>query len=171
MPCRYFKNYHPMLPILDSGVTPNTFYQHAPILFWLVVSVGSRRYTRQPSLTQALAQPVTQLALQSIIVRSKPLERMKALLLILNWPFPSGPFYRDPSFLLSGNLLHLAMQCGLHAPTFSQDFSKTYLKLPEQDSLRRAEMWAYVFITYQRYIIKLNSTATIINCTHQDVFC
>jgi len=45
----------------------------------------------------------------------------------------------------------MAMRCGLHAPTFSQDFSKAYLKLPEQEPARRAEMWAYVFITYQRY--------------------
>jgi hypothetical protein len=51
----------------------------------------------------------------------------------------------------------MAMQCGLHAPTFSQDFSKTYLKLPEQELVRRAEMWAYVVITYQRYTI-LNLT-------------
>jgi transcriptional regulatory protein LEU3 len=157
MPHRYFKDYHFMLPILDPSVTPNTFYQHAPFLFWVVVSIGSRRYTRQPTLTRALALPVTQLALQSIIVRSKPIERMKGLILLLNWPFPSGPFYHDPSFLLGGTLLHMAMHCGLHAPTFSQDFSKTYLKLSEQELIRRAEMWAYVVITYQRYTI-LNLT-------------
>jgi transcriptional regulatory protein LEU3 len=157
MPHRYFKDYHSMLPILDPSVTPNAFYQHAPFLFWVVVSIGSRRYTREPTLTQTLALPVTQLALQSIIVRTKPIERMKGLILLLNWAFPSGPFYRDPSFLLGGTLLHMAMQCGLHVPSFSQDFSKTYLKLPEQEPVRRAEMWAYVVITYQRYTI-LNLT-------------
>ncbi|KAK9259621.1 hypothetical protein V1519DRAFT_250325 [Lipomyces tetrasporus] len=145
----YFKDYHSMLPILDPSVTPNTCYQRAPFLFWVVVSIGSRRYTRQPTLTRALALPVTQLALQSIIVRTKPIERVKGLILLLNWPFPAGPFYRDPSFVLGGTLLHMAMHCGLHAPSFSQDFSKTYLKLPEQELVRRAEMWAYVVITYQ----------------------
>jgi transcriptional regulatory protein LEU3 len=148
---RYFKDYHSMLPILDPSITPNTYYQHAPFLFWVVISIGSRRYTRQPTLIQALAQPVTQLALKSIIVRSRPIERVKALILLLTWPIPSGPFYRDPSFLLGGTLLHMAMQCGLHAPNFSQDFSKTYLKLPEMEHVRIAEMWAYVVITYQRY--------------------
>lgn len=139
-----------MLPILDSSVTPNTFYQHAPFLFWVVVSIGSRRYRKHPTLTQVLALPVTQLALQSIIVRTKPIERIKGLILLLNWPFPTGPFYHDPSFLLCGTLLHMAMQCGLHAPTFSHEFSKTYLKLPEQEPVRRAEIWAYVVIIYQR---------------------
>ena len=157
MPHRYFKDYHSMLPIIDPSETPNTFYQHAPFLFWVIVSIGSRRYTRQPTLTQNLALPVTQLALQSIIIRTKPIERMKGLILLLNWPFPSGPFYREPSFLLGGALLHMAMHCGLHAPTFSQDFAKANLKLPEKELLRRAEMWAYVVITYQRYTV-LNLT-------------
>ncbi|KAK9252287.1 hypothetical protein V1507DRAFT_230946 [Lipomyces tetrasporus] len=106
------------------GSPPNTCYQHAPFLFWVVVSIGSRRYTRQPTLTRALALPVTQLALQSIIVRTKPIERMKRLILLLNWPFPSGPFYRDPSFVLGGTLLHMAMHCGLHAPSLARTFQR-----------------------------------------------
>ncbi|KAK9244191.1 hypothetical protein V1506DRAFT_542244 [Lipomyces tetrasporus] len=93
---------------------------YAPFLFWVVVSIGSRRYTRQPTLTRALALPVTQLALQSIIARTKPIERMKGLILLLNWPFPSGPFYRDPSFVLGGTLLHMAMHCGqIYHPKFN----------------------------------------------------
>ncbi|RDW74907.1 hypothetical protein BP6252_06049 [Coleophoma cylindrospora] len=138
----YFNDYHSMLPILDPSVTPNTFYQHSPALFWVIISVGSRKYSRQPTLTQVLTLPVTQLILQSIIVRNKPIERMRALMLLLNWPFPSSPFYRDPSFLLSGTLLHMAIHCGLHVPTFSQDFSRVYLELPEPELIRRAEMWA-----------------------------
>jgi transcriptional regulatory protein LEU3 len=153
MPYRYFKDYHSMLPILDPSVTPNTFYQYAPFLFWIIVSVGSRRYAQKPTLTQALALPVTQLTLQSMIVRTKPIERMKGLILLLNWPFPPGPFSRDPSFLLCGTLLNMAMHCGLHAPAFGQDFSKTYVELPEQETVRRAEMWAYVAIIYQRYTL------------------
>src|ERR1700754_2362297 len=101
-----------MLPILDPSVSPNAFYQNAPFLFWVVVSIGSRQYARQPTLNQTLALRVTQLAMQSVIVKTKPLERMKGLLLLINWPFPSGPFYRDSSFLLAGALLHMAMQCG-----------------------------------------------------------
>ncbi|KAF2494481.1 hypothetical protein BU16DRAFT_487600 [Lophium mytilinum] len=146
----YFKDYHSILPILDRSITPNAFYRHSQFLFWVIVSIGSRRYARQPTLNQALALPVTQLAVQSIIVRSKPIERMKALMLLLNWPFPSGPFYRDPSFLLGGTLIQMAMQCGLHTPTFSQEFSKKCLKLPEQEPVRRAEMWVYIVSTYQR---------------------
>jgi len=148
MPNRYFKDYHSMIPILDHGVTPNKIYQHAQSLFWVIVSIGSRRYTRHPTLIRALALPVTQLVLQSIIIRTKPIERIKAMILLLNWPFPSGPFYREPSFLLGGALLHMAMHCGLHS--FTEELSNPQKQLPEQELLRRAEIWAYVVITYQR---------------------
>ena len=153
MPHSYFKNYHPILPILDPGVTTNSLYQHAPFLFWVVVSIGSQRYSRQPTLTRTLALPVTQLVLQSIIIRTKPIVRMKALILLLGWPFPTGPFYRDPSFVLAGTLLHIAMHCGLHAPNFDRDVSNSFLKLPERELVQRAEMWVYVVVTYQRYTI------------------
>jgi transcriptional regulatory protein LEU3 len=53
----------------------------------------------------------------------------------------------------------MAMHSGLHAPGFSQDFSKGHPKLPERELLRRAEMWAYVIITYQK--------STILNFTPQ----
>lgn len=164
-----------MLPILDPNVTPNSLYQHAPFLFWVVVSIASHRYTRQPTLTRTLSIPVTQLVLQSIIIRIKPIERIKALVLLLNWPFPTGPFYRDPSFVLAGGLLHMAMHCGLHAPTLSQDFSNTGPKIPEQHVVQRAEMWAHVVVTYQRYAVQvhpvLNRTTATANRNSQGVLC
>lgn len=150
---RYYRDFHPLIPIIDPLSSPNTIYNQSPFLFWMVVSLGSRKYARQPALTQALSAPVTQLALQSIVVRTKPIERVKALILMITWPFPSGPFYHDPSFLLTGALVHMGLQCGLHAPSSSSEFSKTFLKLPEQDPVRKAELWAYIVITYQRSVV------------------
>ncbi|ORY10782.1 hypothetical protein BCR34DRAFT_485124 [Clohesyomyces aquaticus] len=146
----FFKEYHPMLPILDPSVTPNTFYQYAPFLFWIIVSIGSRRYTEHPTLIHLLTLPVIRLASQSITTRNNPIERIKGFLLLLSWPFPSSASFRDPSFVLAGMLLHTSMQCGLNTPAFSQDFSKSYSKIPEQDLIRRAEVWAHVVITYQQ---------------------
>src|SRR5690242_5840730 len=110
---RFFKEYHPMLPILDPSVTPNTFYQYAPFLFWIIVSIGSRRYAEHPTLIHLLTLPVMRLASQSITTRNNPIERIKGFLLLLSWPFPSSASFRDPSFVLAGMLLHTSMQCGL----------------------------------------------------------
>jgi hypothetical protein len=157
-----------MLPIIESTLSPNVLYQHSTVLFWAVVSVGSQRYTGQPTLAGTLALPITQLILQSTIARNNPVERMKALILLLSWPFPAGPFYRDPSFVLSGTLLHMAMHCGLYTPSLSQDPLKT-LNHREKEFVQRIELWAYIIVTYQRYVA-LNLTHNIPNRNYQDLF-
>jgi hypothetical protein len=90
--------------------------------------------------------------MSSLHSRTKPLESIKAVLLLLEWPFPSTSYKRDPSFVLSGALIHMAMQCGLHTPYLSMEM----LKCDPQSSflgstdMERAKLWAYVVILYQR---------------------
>jgi transcriptional regulatory protein LEU3 len=77
---------------------------------------------------------------------------IKGLILLISWPFSATSFYRDPSFVLSGALLHKAMQCGLHLPSLSHDFSKIRpgLVATKEEHLRKAEIWVYAVLTYQR---------------------
>lgn len=158
-----------ILPIPEPVVSPNVLYQHSQVLFWVIVSVGSQKYTKLPNLAGVLALPVTHLVLQSTVARNNPVERLKALIILLNWPFPAGPFYRDPSFVLSGTLLHMAMHCGLYMPTLSQDFSKVLNKNREKEFLQRIQLWAYIMITYQRYSV-LCLVHCVANRIHQNLF-
>jgi transcriptional regulatory protein LEU3 len=141
-----------VVPLMDPSWSPNHFYEQAPLLFWVIVAIGSRKLTTHPSLTCALAPRVTQQAFMSLNSRSMPLQCIKGLVLLLSWPFSSTSFYRDTSYVLSGALLHKAMQCGLHTPVLTHDFSK---KRParvatKEELLRRAELWTHVVLTYQR---------------------
>lgn len=52
---------------------------------------------------------------------------------------------------MSGMLLHIAMQNGLHVPMSSHEFSRVKIPAPsEADLLRRSELWAHTVIVYQR---------------------
>ena len=73
-----------------------------------------------------------------------------ALILLLTWPFISTMFYRDPTFVLSGSLIHMAMQCGLHTPYLRMESLKVDPILMETNNIKKAQIWAYVAITYQR---------------------
>jgi len=146
----YFRDYHPQIPVIDASLTANYVYSRSQLLFWTIIAIGSRRYPKHPTLISSLAPRVMHLALSSLNARSQPIQAIKGLMLLLTYPFSSNSFIRDPTFVLSGSLLHMAMQCGLHAPIFSNDFSRINTKLTEQEVLRRAEIWAYVVITYQR---------------------
>lgn len=147
---RFFRQYAQFLPILDSHTPPNTYYALSPLLFWAVIAVSCRAYPRNPTLLMALARSVIEMALLSALSTTPPWQTIQALLLLLTWPFPKGD-HPDTTFPLSGLLLHIAMQNGLHIPMSSHEFSRVKTPVPsEADLLRRSELWAYSIIVYQR---------------------
>ena len=148
---RYFQQYSHFLPILDPQTTPNAYYTQSPFLFWAIIGVGCRTYAENPTLLTALAAGIIDKALLSVGSTLIPWQTIQGLLLLLTWPFPKDPSRPDLTFILSGLLLHIAMQHGLHIPMSSHEFSKIELPTPsETDMVRRSELWAHCVITYQR---------------------
>ena len=78
------------------------------------------------------------------------LPTVRALLLLLHWPFPKVGGGSDLTFALSGAVVHIVMQIGLHLPMASQEFSKDKLRLTEEDLKMRVEIWGYCALIYQR---------------------
>lgn len=138
------------MPMLDPDMSPNSYYQRSPFLFWAIIGVGCRRYRKDPTLLGALAPKIINLALMSIKTKSATLSHIQALLLVLSWPFPPSSLCMDVTFPLSGSLIHMAMQAGLHIPVTRQNFAKVGIKVTDDDVKKRAELWAYCVITYQR---------------------
>jgi hypothetical protein len=69
---------------------------------------------------------------------------------VLTWPLPKTAASHDTTYAISGSVIHMAMQIGLHIPTSSQDFSRVKVNLTETQIVRRAELWGYCIVTYQR---------------------
>ncbi|KAJ5157887.1 uncharacterized protein N7482_008987 [Penicillium canariense] len=149
----FFRHYAHFLPILDPQTRPNTYYAQSPFLFWTVIGVACRSYSRNPTLLTALARSVLEMAFLSALSASPPWHTIQALLLLLTWPFPKGD-HPDVTFPLSGILLHISMQNGLHIPMSSHEFSRVKIPAPsEADLLRRSELWAHTVIMYQRVCV------------------
>lgn len=145
------------MPILDPGTTPNSYYSQSPLLFWMVLLVASRSYTKNPTLFMALKQPVNDMLLLSLSTNATPVAKIQSLILFLTWPVPKI----EVLFPFSGLLLHLAMQNGLHIPMASHEFSRhvatpkenptlTDRSLANADMQRRSELWAHCIVVYQR---------------------
>ncbi|GLA38218.1 hypothetical protein AnigIFM63309_005224 [Aspergillus niger] len=162
----FFQQYAPFLPILDPETTPNVYYTHSPFLFWSIVGIASRTYSKNPTLLTALARNINEMALLSIISGSSAWHCIQGLLLVLTWPFPKDATMADVTFPLSGMLLHIAMQNGLHIPMSSHEFSKRK-RLPapsEAEMIRRSELWAHCVIVYQRTcVIKGQPPRSLVN--------
>lgn len=145
----YFRDFAGFMPVLDQSVTPNAYYALSPFLFWAIIGVGCRSYHRNPTLLGVLPSKIQTMALFSLN-SNLSLQVVQGLLLILFWPFPKASTGTDMTFPLSAALLHMAMQLGLHLPASSQEFSKVRIRLTENDTKIRAEVWGYCMLVYQR---------------------
>lgn len=145
----YFQLYHPFLPFLDQVRSPDEYYsQDHKLLFWAIISVAARRNSNRPGLLRDLSRPLTDLIWDSI--RNQPNHHVvKALCLLCTWPIPAERTVTDPTFILCGAMMQVAMQIGLHQPTHPQDFSRTKVRLQQQDINDRLRTWAVCNIVAQ----------------------
>lgn len=165
----FFQDYAPFMPILDPQMSPNAYYSQSPFLFWAVIGVACRSYPRNPTLLNALSRSIIEMALLSIASTTSTLHSIQGLLLILTWPFPREMNKMDVVFPLSGLLLHMAMQNGLHIPMLSHEFSKVRIPAPsEADMTRRSELWAHCVLVYQRACLcKGQSARSFLDLEHE----
>lgn len=148
---RFFTYYHPFLPFLNRTQTPDDYYTTSPLLFWTVISVGARRYQSDTGLLTSLAGPVTRLVWSTLADIPQSYHVVKALCLLCSWPFPTSSTSTDPTFMLCGMMIQVAMQLGLHRPSHSQDFSKFRVELIEEELRDKVQTWAICNIVAQRY--------------------
>jgi hypothetical protein len=148
---RFFTCYYPFLPFLDPLKPPDSYYQLSPLLFWAIIAVASRRYASDLTLLPSLAISVPRLLWSTLQSMPPNYHDIKALCILCAWPFPKSNSSHDPTFMLTGTLMHLAMAVGLHMPDYSQDFSRTDMKLDQADLRDRYATWAACNIVTQRY--------------------
>ncbi|KAJ5590551.1 hypothetical protein N7450_004523 [Penicillium hetheringtonii] len=146
----FFMYSHPFLPFLDRKMTPDEYYAASPLLFWTIISVGARRYQADTGLLNSLAGPVTRLVWSTLADIPQSYHVVKALCLLCSWPFPTSSTSTDPTFMLCGMMIQVAMQLGLHRPSHSQDFSKFRVELIEDELRDKVRTWAICNIVAQR---------------------
>lgn len=144
----FFECYHPFLPFLDPLRQADDYAKDSRLLFWSIVSVAARHYDADPSLLNRLKDPLTNLIWQTIKIAPTH-HVVKALCLLCTWPLPMSRTSTDPTFMLCGLMMQIAMQIGLHQPTHPQDFSRTKLRVRQEDINDRLRTWAVCNIVTQ----------------------
>lgn len=151
----FFTYYHPFLPFLDPKQSPEDYYNASSLLFWTIISVGARRYQGDSTLLNSLAGPVSRLVWSTLADIPQSYHVVKALALMCSWPFPTSSTSTDPTFMLCGMMVQVAMQLGLHRPSHTQDFSKFRVELIEEELRDKVRTWAICNIVAQRYVNSL----------------
>lgn len=141
----FFRNYYPMMPVLDPTCSPDNTYQLSPFVFWCVIITGARRYDLDPTILDRLSPAVRKLASSCLFNAPSCIPTILAFAILSTWPLPMANVCDDSTPLYSGANLQLALQNGLHMPKFRQDANAgvgTMGSLTQQASLAR--IWAYV---------------------------
>ncbi|TVY46941.1 Regulatory protein [Lachnellula occidentalis] len=157
----YFLYYAKHLPFLDPQATPNSFYDQSPLLFWAIISAGTRKYIGNPTLIGSIAEPVLKLGWSSMHIGGAVIPNIQGLLILSTWPFPTNSTSKDNTFTLSGMSINLALQIGLHVPLQGQDYSRTRVDLSNENIARRVQLWSYCVVVHQKAACALGYPITL----------
>ncbi|KAI4122738.1 MAG: hypothetical protein LQ347_006407, partial [Umbilicaria vellea] len=146
----FFTCYHPFLSLLEPDKPPDYYYDASPLLFWTMVAVAARRYHVDANLLTSLIAPISRLLWATISDVPQSYHVVKALCILCTWPLPISSTSTDPTFMLSGLMMQIAMQIGLHRPSHTQDFTKFRVELREEELKDRVKTWAACNVVAQR---------------------
>ncbi|KZF24478.1 hypothetical protein L228DRAFT_252699 [Xylona heveae TC161] len=145
----YFTFYHPFLPVLDPQKPPDHYFEVCPLLFWVVIATASRRYTLDGNLLDTISGPVSRLMWSTLASVPQNYHIVKALCLLCMWPSPMSSTSLDPTFMLCGTMMQIALQIGLHRPSHAQDFTKFRVEVRDEELKDRVKTWAACNIVAQ----------------------
>ena len=120
----------------------------------------------KPTLLRELAPELSKLLWEQVAEVPQTYLIVKALCVLCTWPLPISSTSSDPTFMLSGLNMHIAMQLGLHRPSHIQDFQKFKADLIEEELRDRVRTWASCNAVAQRY----RTTLTHCRCQEADRF-
>ncbi|EXJ68829.1 uncharacterized protein A1O5_07761 [Cladophialophora psammophila CBS 110553] len=146
----FFEKNLPYLPIFDNKLHPNDCHAASPFLFWTIVVIGSRRYSKDPTLILLLAPKVLDLAKGAIFSLERVLPTIQALVLLCTWQMPIDTLQKDITPQLAGAMIQLAINVGLHVYGSVQDFTRVPLKYDSQQRSFRTRLWSMCLYTCQR---------------------
>ncbi|KAL8713171.1 MAG: hypothetical protein Q9220_002692 [cf. Caloplaca sp. 1 TL-2023] len=142
--------FHPFMPLLEPDVTPEAFYDASPLLFWVIISVAARHYPPDPTLLPSLSRPISDLLWLILADVPQTYVVVKALCILCTWPLPVSSTSSDPTFMLSGLMMQIAMQIGLHRPSHAQDFVRFKIEFREEELKDRMKTWIACNVVSQR---------------------
>lgn len=147
---RFFKYYHPFLPLLDPLKGADEYLHRSALLAWTIICVASRRAPSEPGLLISLSAPFSRLLWSTITSVPQNYHVVKALCLLCTWPLPTTSQRTDPTFMLSGLMMQVAMQLGLHRPVQAEEFTTFRMEVRGEELKDRLQTWVICNIVAQK---------------------
>ena len=127
--------------------------------------MAARHYTPLPNMLRSLAGALSRLLWATVSDVPQSYFVVKALCVLCVWPLPISSTSADPTFMIAGLMMQIAMQIGLHRPSHAQDFSKFKVELRHEELRDRVKTWAACNVIAQRSVLSpltLSTSDTLI---------
>ena len=82
----------------------NDHYSKSPLIYWCILTVGSRQYAEDTTLLASLTARVMEMAMGSMLTVSLEVEVAEQISLLLTYLFPSTPKCGENIFVMCGTL-------------------------------------------------------------------
>lgn len=146
----FFSKYAPHMQAVEMQMEPNECYDQSRYLFWTIMTVGARKYTRDPTLLSQLTPHILDMTKNAAFSTEKSLNTIQAFMLLCTWPVPHQSIGKDITHILSGVLLQHTLSVGLHIFGVGQDFARIKLRQDRAQLYSRARLWALCIVICQR---------------------
>lgn len=128
--------------------------------------VAARRLRGNASFLESLRADYMKLLWSTASEIPQPYHVVKGFCLVCFWPLPTSQGFQDPTFQISGLMMHTALQNMLHRPIQNSILSGGMLPLAEQRD--RDLTWTACNVVAERYVVlpscPLHFTSKIPQC-------
>ena len=111
--------------------------------------MASRRFEEEPTLISALSQSVPVMLWRCVGDYPHRRPMVDAIIILCVWPFPAPSLRTDPSVILVAIAKTVAMQLGLHNPTYFMDHAGHPDQCSEKEIREAIISWSACYIAAQ----------------------
>ncbi|KAJ5569992.1 uncharacterized protein N7459_009422 [Penicillium hispanicum] len=112
----YYSDIQPRFPLLLDPATIMDSYEKAPLLFWTVLAVASKDSEKYALDYPRLQILLRQLVADILLLGTRSIYLVQALLLLCVWSFPHEDMNKEPFSMYCAVAISMARSLGLHRP-------------------------------------------------------
>ncbi|KAL4786499.1 fungal-specific transcription factor domain-containing protein [Aspergillus varians] len=156
----YYSHLHPRFPLLLDPATIVDSYEKAPLLFWAVLAIASKDSEKYASDYPRLQILLRQLVADIILLGTRSIHLVQALLLLCAWSFPHEDMNKEPFSMYCAVAISMARSLGLHRPQYPfLFFAAKASEIGTTES--RAATWLSCFIVDQWHTARFGVPSSI----------
>ena len=136
---------HRHLPIQEPCTSIQALYESSELLYWAIILTSARMHALYGNLYQELVPHVRALIPTKMLEVPHTLALLHAILIMCTWPLPVQSQWEDPTWMMSGLAINMAMTMGIHKPGHAHEYGRAMAQV-QGSTYTRNVTWFGMFL-------------------------